>query len=158
MAPAVRRFSPWPIARLYEEKRERRPAAADRGRGRLLLASGLALAALAIAGAFEWRRLRHAPPPPDRKRTRRCAALGSPPAASVVRDEEELNRLREEVQRLQDALAQPRAVDDRGRYEARIRELEARLTEAPRRRRRRMLAAGVESTAAGGGSASAARA
>ena len=47
-----------------------------------------------------------------------------------MRDEEELNRLREEVRRLQAELAGPRPADDRGLYEARIRELEARLTEA----------------------------
>ena len=120
--------------RLYEEKRARRPlaAAADRGRKRLLLASSLALAVLGLAGWIEWRRLRTAPPPPPVA----DAGLTQPPGESaplaeiVVRDEEELVRLREEVQRLQAELAGTRPADDRGRYEQRIRELEARLTEA----------------------------
>ncbi len=123
--------------RLYEEKRARRlPAAtADRGRRRLLLAAGLALAVLVFASWIEVRRLRKAPPMPAGTAT--AAEVLSPPEGAapplteiVVRDEEELTRLREEVRRLQVELAEPRPVDDRGRYEARIRELEARLTEA----------------------------
>ena len=117
--------------RLYEEKRSRRApaAAADRGRRRLLLASGLAVAVLAIAGWVEWRRLRASPPPPPDV----LAPVSSdtvPLAEIVVRDEEELVRLRDEVRRLQAELAGARPADDRGLYEARIRELEARLTEA----------------------------
>ncbi len=120
--------------RLYEEKRARRPPAsvADRGRGRLLLASGLALVVLVLAGWVEWRRLHKAPPPPPTAETRRAppAEQPSPLAEIVVRDEGELVRLREEVKRLQAELAEARPADDRRRYLARIRELETRLTEA----------------------------
>lgn len=120
--------------RLYEEKRARRPPAslADRGRRRLLLASVLAVAVLGLAGGIEWRRWRGSPPPPPSG----DAAAAQPPAAPaplteiVVRDEEELVRLREEVKRLQAELSQVRPADDRGRYEQRIRDLEARLAEA----------------------------
>ncbi len=117
--------------RLYEEKRSRRApaAAADRGRRRLLLASGLAVAVLAIAGWVEWRRLRAAPPPPPAVLAP-ASSETVPLAEIVVRDEEELVRLRDEVRRLQAELAGARPADDRGLYEARIRELEARLTEA----------------------------
>ncbi|MEO8196309.1 MAG: TonB family protein [Thermoanaerobaculia bacterium] len=119
--------------RLYEEKRARRPPAsvANRGRRRLLLASGLALVVFALAGWIEWRRLHRAPPPPPAAATlAQPADEPAPLAEIVVRDEEELARLREEVQRLQAELAQARPADDRGRYEERIRELETRLTEA----------------------------
>ncbi len=47
-----------------------------------------------------------------------------------MRDEEELSRLREEVERLQAVLADARPAADRELYETRIRELEARLAEA----------------------------
>ncbi len=120
--------------RLYEEKRARRPAAtaAVRGRRRLLLASGLAVAALAALGWFEWRRLSAAPPPPPLGGIAAAQPADEPPplAEIVVRDEAELVRLREEVKRLQAALAEPRPTGDRGRDEARILELEARLREA----------------------------
>lgn len=118
--------------RLYEEKRARRVpgVSADRGRRRLLLASGLAVAVLVFAGWVEWRRLRTAPPLPLAEELETPAGDSAPPAEIVVRDEEELMRLREEVRRLQAELSGPRPTDDRGQYEARIRELEARLTEA----------------------------
>ncbi len=120
--------------RLYEEKRARRPppSVADRGRRRLLLASGLALVVFALAGWIEWRRLHKAPPPPPAAEAAEAQPADEPAplAEIVVRDEEELVRLREEVQRLQAQLAEARPADDRGRYEERIRELETRLTEA----------------------------
>ena len=120
--------------RLYEEKRARRPPArvADRGRRRLLLASGLALVVFALAGWIEWRRLHQAPPPPPTAEAQLASPAEEPAplAEIVVRDEEELVRLREEVQRLQAELAEARPADDRRRYEERIRELETRLTEA----------------------------
>ncbi len=105
---------------------------ADRGRSRLLLASGLALVVLALAGWIEWRRLHKAPPPPPTAETRLAAPAQepSPLAEIVVRDEGELVRLREEVKRLQAELAEARPADDRRRYLERIRELETRLTEA----------------------------
>lgn len=120
--------------RLYEEKRARKlPATAGtRGRRRLLFASGLAVVAIAALGWLEWRRLRAAPPPPPLDGIVAAQPAEAPPplAEIVVRDEAELIRLREEVKRLQAALAQPRPSSDRGRDEARIRELEARLQEA----------------------------
>jgi TonB family protein len=117
--------------RLYEEKRARRsaaPASADRGRKRILLASGLAMAVLALVVWFGLRQLREAPPPPADLSS--SAGPVAPPTEIVVRDEEELSRLREEVRRLQTVLADSRAADDRRLFEARIRELEARLSEA----------------------------
>ena len=120
--------------RLYEEKRARRPptSVADRGRSRLLLASGLALVVLALAGWIEWRRLHKAPPPPPTAETRLATPAEEPSSLAeiVVRDEGELVRLREEVKRLQAELAEARPADDRRRYLERIRELETRLTEA----------------------------
>ncbi len=117
--------------RLYEEKRARRPPAvsAHRGRQRLLLASALAVALLGGVGWIEWRRIRAAPPPPAPVQPAPDEGA-SPRAEIVVRDEEELVRLRDEVRRLQAALADPRPANDRLPYEARIRELEARLEEA----------------------------
>lgn len=117
--------------RLYEEKRARRPPAvsADRGRRRLLLASALAVVVLAVAGWVEWRRLRAVPPPPAAVQPAPIEEV-SPLAEIVVRDEEELVHLRDEVRRLQAELAEPRPADDRRLYEGRIRELEARLEEA----------------------------
>ncbi len=119
--------------RLYEEKRARLAAArtGDRGRWRILTVAALALVALAGSAWIEWRHLRRAPPPPPAP-----AALSlpvgadAPPAEIVVRDEQELLRLRAEVQRLLIALAEPHQAEDQARYEARIRELEARLSEA----------------------------
>ena len=140
--------------RLYEEKRARRPpaAVARRGRRRLLLASGLALAVLGLTGGLEWRRLRSAPPPPPAVDALlgRPAGGSAPLAEIVVRDEEELARLREEVKRLQAALAEPRPADDRGRYEARIRELETRLEEAGDERAQPPMPADSAAPAAGG--------
>ena len=117
--------------RLYEEKRARRsaaPASAERGRKRILLASGLAVALLALVVWFGLRQLREAPPPPADLSS--SAAPAAPPTEIVVRDEEELSRLREEVRRLQTVLAESRAADDRKLFEGRIRELEGRLSEA----------------------------
>lgn len=117
--------------RLYEEKRARRaavPASAERSRKRILLASGLAIAVLAVAFWFGLDQLRQAPPPPADLSA--SGAQEAPPAEIVVRDEEELSRLREEVERLQAVLADERPAADRARYETRIRELEARLAEA----------------------------
>jgi len=139
--------------RLYEEKRARRPpaAAARRGRRRLLVASGLALAVLGLTGGLEWRRLRSTPPPPAVDALpARPAGESQPLAEIVVRDEEELARLREEVKRLQAALAEPRPADDRGRYEARIRELETRLEEAGDERAQPPMPADSAAPAAGG--------
>lgn len=117
--------------RLYEEKRARRaavPASAERSRERILLASGLAIAVLAVAVWFGLRQLRQAPPPPADLSA--SGAQEAPPAEIVVRDEEELSRLRAEVERLQAVLADARPAADRELYESRIRELESRLAEA----------------------------
>lgn len=146
--------------RLYVEKRARRPpaVAAERGRRRLLLTSVVALAVLLLFGWFEWRRLRTAPPPPPATDIALSPAAGElPPLAEiVVRDEEELVRLREEVRRLQAAISEPRPADDRAQYEARIRELEARLTEAGDASPAPAEAASPSGPAAGGGQAGAA--
>jgi len=77
---------------------------------------------------IEWRRLHRTPPPPADLSL--AAADTGPLAEIVVRDEAELARLRAEVRRLQTALAETLPADDRGRFEAQIRELEARLAEA----------------------------
>lgn len=119
--------------RLYDEKRARLAAAtpAGRGRRRILTVAALALVVLVGSAWIEWRRLHRAPaPPPAPTDLSLPAASDAPPAEIVVRDEQELARLREEVRRLQTALAEPPPADDRERFEARIRELEARLTEA----------------------------
>jgi len=117
--------------RLYDEKRARLTAAtsADRGRRRILTVAALALVMLVASAWVEWRLLHRKPPPPADV-SLATAADAAPPTEIVVRDEQELSRLRDEVRRLQAALAEPRPADTRDRYEARIRELEARLTEA----------------------------
>jgi TonB family protein len=116
--------------RLYAEKRARQAPAAPafRSRKAILLAALAAVVVLGLAGWLELRWIRRTPPPPAEI----ASPAGAPvPAAEiVVRDEEELRRLREEVLRLESALVEDRPAEDRERYEARIRELEARLAEA----------------------------
>ncbi|MEO8276701.1 MAG: TonB family protein [Thermoanaerobaculia bacterium] len=124
--------------RLYEEKRIRQAAAtrampADRGRRRLLALAAIVCLVLGTTVVIEWRRIRRAPAPPAEVLAlpgADASAVDSPATEIVIRDEEELARLRDEVRRLEAALAVSRPAAERARDEGRIRELEARLAEA----------------------------
>ena len=118
--------------RLYEEKRARRSSASFLGgRYRLALAAVAALAVAAVATSIALRRAQHPPEPPAALSTTSSAPAVEPaPREIVVRDEEELQALRGEVERLRLALGEESAAGERGRFEAQIRELEGRLAQA----------------------------
>jgi len=118
-------------ARLLEEKRSRpQPGAGGVPLGRRV-AMGVAVAlVLGLVAVLTLRGVRRPPPPPVALAPASETPLAAPPAEIVARDEEEIARLRREVEELRARLAERGPGEARPEESERIRELEARLAAA----------------------------
>jgi len=119
-------------ARLLDEKRSRPKPGAGRTPlgGRVAVGVAIALV-LGLAGVLTLRAVRRPPPPPPVALAPASEPLlAAPPAEIVARDEEEIARLRREVEELRARLAERGPGEARPEESERIRELEARLAAA----------------------------